>query len=330
MTDSDERLLTAAKLREQVRGRMDGNDRLYPHAGVVSDPADRSVMSFLEGVFAEAGGDLDAPTFARTRLGERVSRSLESAAATEAVHSGNASVMSYLVGVTEQDLDGGSLRLPLLLADALENNGAPAFVVGAGNPNTGKTNTVSLLVELRDLELDDDLLVVSNVRSWERTDIVATSAHELAVALLEHRERPKAVVVDEASTHFDARTYRNEIPQQWTPLAKRFAKVGVDSASLVCHTGKDLHPEAKRMATLPFVKTEPKVIDVFDEWPADSDAPDGRRFSGSIENLEPTTLRYDPDDAAPWSWNLRAELFTKDLGWSALLEELRDLGPVRD
>lgn len=330
MTDSDERLLTAAKLREQVRGRIDGNDRLHPHVAIAPEDHHGTTLSFLEGLFDDDlpdDLDLEATSFAGTELGHRVTRSFETKAATEAVHSGNASVLSYLVGITEQDLDGGHLRLPLLIGEALENDGAPAFVVAGGNPNSGKTNTVSLLIELRDLMIPD-LQVLSNVRSWKRTDTVVTNAHDLAVALLEDRDRPKAIVVDESSTHFDARTYRNEVPQQWTPLAKRFAKVGVDVCVNVIHTGKDFHPEGKRLATLPFLKYSRKEVEFFDEWPADSDVPRGSRYTGNIENLEPTTVEYDPDDAAPWSWNLRADLFAKDLSWSELLRELRKLGPA--
>ena len=104
------------------------------------------------------------------------------------------------------------------ITTVFSNNDAPAFIVGAGNPNTGKTNTMSLLAEIRQYALDD-YLVLSNVRSWELTDITVTSAHDLAVALLEHRDVPKFVMIDEASTHFDARTYRREVATQWTPLA---------------------------------------------------------------------------------------------------------------
>jgi hypothetical protein len=32
--------------------------------------------------------------------------------------------------------------------------------------------------------------------------------------------------------------------------------------------------------------------------------------------------KLDPDDAAPRSWNLKADLFAKDLDWSELLESL--------
>lgn len=313
MTDVDERLFTAAKLYEQVAGDLDGDPRLLDHAGLPVEDEHLSTLSFLHGADAE---------YSDTGLAEIVDSTFRTRAATRAVEGGDAEALSYLVGVTEQDLDGSALRLPMLLLDQLENNDAPAFVVGAGNPNTGKTNTMSLLAELRAHDLDD-LLVLSNVRSWELTDRVVTSAHDLAVALIEERDRPKFVLIDEASTHFDARTYRHEVATQWTPLAKRFAKLGVDVCGVICHTGKDLHPEAKRLCTLAYYKEEKDVAEFYDRWPADADKPVGRRFGGSIEELEQTRVFYDPDDAAPWMWDLDPNLFTLDLNWSSLLDRLR-------
>jgi hypothetical protein len=314
MTESDELFLTAAKLREQVHGDLDGDGRLHPHAGTIPDPTDRAVLSFVEDA-------LEHRRFDETALGGVVTSKMLTDEATDAVHSGDGTTLSHLVGVTEQDLDGSALRLPMKLLDQLDNNDAPSFVVGAGNPNTGKTNTMALLAELRAADRDD-LLVISNVRSWELTDVAVTSAHDLLVTLLEHRDRPKFVVIDEASTHFDARTYRHEVATQWTPLAKRFAKIGVDVCGLICHSGKDLHPEAKRLSTLPYFKREKKVVDFFERWPADADMPADQLFGGSIEDLEPTGTEYDPDDAAPWSWDLESDLFSLDLGWSDLLSRV--------
>jgi hypothetical protein len=328
MTESDENLLAAAKLREAVRGDLDHGDRPYDHAGVVHDPDRRQAISFMESLFAD-GVDRDgieATAFADTALGQALISKELTDGTTEAVKTGNGSVLAHHTGITEMDLDGSSLRLPMRLNSHLDNNGATAFVVGAGNPNTGKTNTMSLLVELRDYVLDD-LLVLSNVRSWDRTDHVVTSAHDLAVTLLEHRDVPKVIVLDEASTHLDSRTNRREVATQWTPLAKRFSKINVDTCGVICHTGKDLHPEAKRLATLCFYKTEPAVAEFYERWPADADFPADRLFGGSIDDLEPTGAEYDPDDAAPWSWNLKADLFAEDLEWSELLDELKRRGP---
>lgn len=327
MSDIDEHLLTAAKLREQARKRLEGNDTLLRHAGVPLDDADLSALSFVESAYKSApASERVAASFSGTDLGQLVTESFETEAATAAVESGNGSVLAALVGITEQDLDGGSLRLPLLLAEALENDGAPAFIIAAGAPNSGKTNTVSLLHELRDLAVPD-LLVLSNVRTWDRTDCVVTGMHDLAVTCLEYRDRPKAVLIDEASTHFDARTYKQAIAEQWSPVAKRFAKMGVDMASLVGHTGKDIHPEAKRLCSLGIHKTDPKTAEFYGSWPAESDRPTDELFSGSVEGLEATTLGYDPDDAAPWRWDLDAELFARDTDWSGLLALLRETGP---
>jgi hypothetical protein len=318
MTEYDEELMTAAKLHEQVRGDLDGDDRLLSHTGLISDSKHRESLSFVETTF---------PEFGTTDLGNEVMATLSTAEATEALHSGADRRLSHIVGLTEQDVDGSTVRLVQNLQNSLENAGAPAFVTGAGNPNTGKTNTIALLAELRCVELSD-LLVVSNVRTLSLTDVVVTSAHDLATTLIERRDRPKFVIVDEASTHFDARTYRREVATQWTPLAKRFAKIGVDACGLITHTGKDLHPEAKRLSTLSFFKIEKDVVEFFGRWPADADHPVDPLFGGPVENLESTGAEYDPDDAAPWNWNLEPELFTLDLGWSSLLDELHDRGPA--
>jgi hypothetical protein len=229
--------------------------------------------------------------------------------------------------VTEQDLDASTLRLPLQLDEAMTNNDATAFIGGAGNPNTSKTNLVALLAELR-LTIVDDLLVISNARSWPRTDLVVTSAHDLAVALIKHRDRPKFIFLDEGSTVFDSRTYGHEVAVQFTPLAKRFAKLGVDVLATVGHTGKDLHSGVKRLLTLAFFKHWKKEVDCFENWSADSDAPTDRLFGGTVEELEPALEEPAPDDGAPWAWNLEPDLFAQDVGWDELSQMLKDSRPA--
>lgn len=316
MTEVDETMLTAAKMAEQVRGSMESKEELLPHAGLVEDREDRNSLSFLQETM---GSDVD--------LVQEVTRKLATESASKALFGGNATVLANYVGVTEADLDGSEVVFPIELNKRMDNNGATAFIIAVGNPNTGKTNTCALLAELRQAALDD-LQIISNVRSWDLTDTVVTSAHDLAVTLLENRDRPKYVLLDEASTHLDARTYSREVATQFTPLAKRFAKLDVDTFAAVGHTGKDVHPEAKRLCTTAVNKLEKKEIELYSTWPADADAPKDRLFGGSIENLQAASSGYDQDDAAPWSWDLEPELFAKDLDWSELLEELKQRGPA--
>ncbi|WP_281193752.1 hypothetical protein [Halorubrum sp. F4] len=317
MTDVDEGMLTAAKLAEQLAGNIETDRDLDPRAGAIA-PDDVSASVFLDGL------DEDVQD---SELLSLVDRTLQSRQASEAIRSGNSMLLSHLVGITEQDLDASALRLPLRLDELMTNNDATAFVGGAGNPNTGKTNLMALLAELRSVTVDD-LLIVSNSRTWDRTDVVVTSAHDLAVTCIEHRDRPKFVFIDEGSTHFDARTQSYEVAAQFSPLAKRMAKVNVDVFGTVFHTGKDCHPELKRLFTTAYFKHSKKEVDFFGNWPADADKPTDQLFGGTVENLEPAAAEPDPNDAAPWNWDLEPDLFSKDLDWPDLLAELRERGPA--
>ncbi len=319
----DEHLLTAAKLSEQIRGDLDGGaDLLHDHAGLIGDSDDRSVMSFLDSL----GSEFDRARFSETSLGEIVASKTVTDGATEAVQNGNSSLLSHLVGVTEQDLNASSITLPARLLDRLDNDGALTTVLAAGDPNSGKTNTMWLLSELARAKWEN-LLVISNARA-DAVDERVTSAHDLAVRLLENREVPKMVVIDEGSTHFDARTNSYEVSSQWSPMLKRMSKLGVEVCGVIGHTGKDVDPEVKRLTSLAMYKLAPEVVEFFDCWPAEDDYPDERLFGGSLKDLESTDVEYDPDEPAPWSWNLEPDLFALDLDWEALLDELRDRGPT--
>ncbi|SDM46774.1 hypothetical protein SAMN04487949_1763 [Halogranum gelatinilyticum] len=329
---TDEHLLTMAKLREQLRGRIDGEALPHRHGVVTSNREDRTALSFVESIFEPEALDEDVETdvssFFDDDLGQILARKNSTDVMTDAVHQGNSSVASHLVGVTEQDLDASSMTLPLRILDRLENDGATSFVTGIGNPKTGKTNTMSTIAEMRKIQMGENYLVLSNMRSWDLCDVFVGSAHDLTVALLEHRDVPKFVFVDEGSTHFDARTNSYEVASQWTPLAKRMGKIGTDVCAVVGHTGKDLHPEMKRLTTTAFFKNSKESVDFFSGWNPDSDRPSGALFGGSLEPIEATSSEYDPNDLAPWDWNLQPELFARDLDAAQLLRTLKSQGPA--
>lgn len=316
MTDTDENLLTAAKLREQVSGELEGDERLLDHAGLL-DERNLDTLTFLEESLEDWNG---------SDLSHVVGKTWVNRAATAAIRNGDFALASYLVGVTETSWSGSSIEVSITLVEELRNNGAPAFVVGSGNPETGKTNTMFKLISLYD-RVVDDLLVLSNSRTWDRCDIPITGMHELMVECLRQRDRRKVIVIDESSTHFDARTHRHEVASQWTPAAKRFAKIGVDVCGQICHTGMDFHPEAKRLCTLAYEKIDKKTVEWFSNWPGSTDYPSDSIFSGAVQDLEPYWGFYDSDEAAPWSWNLETDLFQLDLTWSGLLEKLLEAGP---
>ena len=318
MTDTDENLLTVAKLREQVRGDLAGDPRLGDHAGISLEPH-HDVFSWLSNnVEPWFGSSLETEVL-RTHLNRAASR---------AVRDDKYGLASYIVGVTETDMQASQIQILLDLLQKLENHGAPTIVSGKGNPESGKTNSMFVLVELLDAETED-LLVMSNIRSWSRNDIHVSGMHDLVVESLRHRDKPKAVVIDEASTHFDARTNRYEVATQLTPTAKRFAKMNIDFFGAICHSGMDLHPEVKRLTTLAYHKHSKENIEFFNEWDQKSDHPTDSIF-GSIEPIAPCRSSYDPDDSSPWSWDLEPDIFQLDLEWTGLFEHLCEKGPRVD
>jgi len=318
MSDSiDEHLYTFSKAGEYARGDFDDGS-LSSYAGLLGDERDNH-LAWLD----------QFDDFRSTDLAEVVIKSAQSKSMGRAMSEGDARLAAYLQGVTERDIPGSQLSLALAIMKRLENNAAPAFLTVAGNPETGKTNTVSLLAELRTEHLaarGDELLVVSNIRNWTRNDETVSSMHDLMEVLIEHRGRPKFVAIDEASTHFDARTFSREVSQQWTPAAKRFAKLNVDACAVIGHTGKDVHPEAKRLTTTALWKQEKEIVEFYGAWDADDDSPKDPLFSGPVSELQATRYDYPPDDPAPWSWNLEADLFARDLSWSEFLTRLRERG----
>lgn len=325
---TDEGMLTLAKLREQVLGNLDGGDQFLGGAGLADDPSAAQALAFHAQTL-ERTDRVEADSLAGTRAGSAMLESLETAAANEAVRAGDTSLASYLVGVTEQELDGSSLTVAATLLGELQKP-EPTFVLGAGNPEAGKTNTMSLLVEIGNKAAEEPMLVLSNAREWEYCDVPVTNAHDLAVRLLENRGTPMAVFIDEGSTHFDARTKSHVVAEQWSPLAKRFAKLGVELVETIAHTGKDVVPEYKRLVNLAFLKVDQKTAGFYEEWEGDADHPINPLFVDEIKHLEPTSAEYDPDDSAPWNWNLRPELFEQDLDWDEMLDALRRRGPAEE
>ena len=316
MTDVDEGMLTAAKLAEQIEGRLDSDRDLAADAGVAS-PDDLDARLFLS--------DIDGVD--DSSLLDLVRKSQDSRAASKAVHDGDGIMLSHLVGVTESDLEADQLSLASDLVDRIGSTALTTALL-AGEPNTGKTNFGWLLVEIARRSYDRPL-VISNARA-SATDLRIGNAHDLMTTLIEHQEKPKVILIDEGSRHFDARTKSYEVSSQWTPLHKSLSKLGVVLCCVIGHTGKDVAPEVKRITNLAAWKPAKDRVELYDEWPADDDRPAEPIVEGTVDELEKSDVLYSPDDPASWSWNLDPDVFDLDADWSGMLDYLERVGPQSD
>lgn len=303
MTEEDD--LNPAKVREVVEpdGQLaDRNRYLDAHTGFVSTELAES-LSWS----ARAVPDLDQRESYREMVGFASTRQT-----TEAVHQGHSSDLAYQTGITEDSLSADSFEYTVELLDRVRNNGAPAFVLGFGNPNTGKTGHVLHEWYRAWSKVYPDGVAVSNARVPVFEERV-TSAQELYEFLTE-ADRRVFVLIDEGSTHFDARTHSHEVATQWTPLAKRAAKLGFDVA-IIGHTVMDVHPECKRLASTVFRKESKKQVQFFDR--VDDDELLDPVFPAPVTDLEkPPERLYSPDDWSPWTWDLDPDVLRDPAGGS--------------
>ena len=89
---------------------------------------------------------------------------------------------------------------------------------------------------------------------------------------------------------------------QWSPLAKRFAKLSVDCI-IIGHTLTDLHPEALRLGTLFGFKGSKERLELYGTLD-----PSEREFSDPLTAIEPVEQFppewYDANDWSPWAWDV--------------------------
>jgi hypothetical protein len=107
------------------------------------------------------------------------------------------------------------------------------------------------------------------------------------------------------------------------------SKLGVEVVGVIGHTGKDVHPEQKRLTSLAFYKDAPGRATFYENWPSDSERPAGELFGGDLVDLEPTLTEYDPDDASPWTWDLDPDVFNRSFAdWDEFGAILDETGPT--
>lgn len=109
-------------------------------------------------------------------------------------------------------------------------------------------------------------------------------------------DRPVLWIVDECSTHLDARTNSYEAANHYTPLLKRFAETNTDAIH-IGHSGLDVHKELRRSTiTTEFItETEPKTAEVYEGVIED----EGNTRKYELTGLPDMSISYGPDDFAP-------------------------------
>lgn len=300
-----------AKFREWLEDELDGKPSRAPrHTGLV-EPGSRAdqLLSFMH---SELGPDY---------LDHNAAQAVLDHASSEYLGNAVQDKTAAAVGITEPDDDFADAKVVTKMTASIHNNGAPYLADVFGGPNTGKTTFVQLLAEmwyrLAPMKYGNErepVLVSNSDTLTERfpgnsSEVYGSSRLQKLVFANDGKdwnpeipqETPVLLVLDEASTHLDARTNSREVSVEYLPLIKRAAKVNVDVVH-IAHSGMDIYKELRRSNLMTeFIikraKTRAEVYTRMDEGK-------GRDLSYALDNIPlPDAKPVDPDDYAPWAWD---------------------------
>ena len=301
MTEHGEQASYAAQdLREYVEGRTRHSNRsLSPGALLMPDSEETSLWTFLEDVYEPAGQE-DPWDLADTEIGRTFLRRHGSQKARQAVRDGNISEQRYLTGRLDTDLDVSGLHGIKALSEIINRTAWICYL--AGHMGNGKTDFALLMVQIwrwdRDVPAGN---VATNVRSAaSRNGFTYVASYGALRQWLEETPGAKLFVFDEASGH--ASGYSQDAQQVQKKISPMMKLIRKQSGSLVFigHTGKDVHPDVRRLATA-VDKTDKKLATFYQD--RDPDTQEGVDEIISLEGIPQTTLDYDTLEESEWSWS---------------------------
>ena len=160
---------------------------------------------------------------------------------------------------------------------------------------SGKTDFALLLAELRSRV--SDVTVATNVESVVEKDEYICRFDELDEWVTSDGE--KLFIFDEASSH--ASGYGSDASEVTGKLRQLLRSFRKNRASLliVGHTGKDVHPDVRRLANDIIRKESKAEARIYDHVDDDGRVEDVKmRLSG----IEQTAWSYDTREMSEWHW----------------------------
>lgn len=292
--NSEQTTYAAANLRENVvEGAV---NEAHAHAGMVQDTDARQLLDTLATAFDPDEHDTLAAV-EESDLYQTVLRNEATAALTDAVAAGNVSQMQFAVGMVDNSEDGRDALSRV--AQALTNEG---MVVGVlGPPGAGKTAT--MLDIARIWKALTGGTIVSDIESWDGTDIVVHNNVELKDAM-QSVEGLVLGVLDEVSKNLTGQGEDVKKAEAFAKDAKkirkretgdRYAKQG--SLLLCGHTRTDTAADIRRLFSLVVekpVRQDPGRLNLYDS----QGGKDQMQKIAEYKGITDTSEDYDEHDPA--------------------------------
>lgn len=294
---ADERFIA-----QELRRALDRRDDLDAFGTYIEDDDLRDVLVKLSAGWSSFSSSSSPDRFEDTDVCRLLLRMYGDRRLLDLLDTENNIGLSFLLG--EEDSKGAfDAEFPVLqILDDIRNEGAPYVLVLFGRPKTGKTGLASSYVRWAErLYGERELTVGSNMLSFERNDATFTSHTELN-EFIEDNDKT-AVILDEAHIHLDGgrNESRRYVRDEFAPMLKKVGKRGCELFIIIAHTGKDLHPECKRLATHCARKESLRSVSLYNDFEDSSHRLEDEHLVID-ESLPAPPYDYNPNDMAPYSY----------------------------
>lgn len=246
---------------------------------------DREALNLL----TQYESTLDEPVD-ETAVGKEIIRKQANKAVFDAVQNQNLAKMSSQRGFPYANNVGGTREL-LDLVGRIEK-GYISYIYG--QMGTGKTDFAILLAELWNWKESGE--IGTNISSLEQKDRLIERFDTLDDWVSDSGDR--LFIFDEASSY--ASGYGSDagnVTKHFRSLLRTFRK-NQANLLIIGHTGKDVHPDVRRLSTDIIHKESKKKATIYD----DVDEGEGEGEKAQLEGIDPTSWNFDTYEESRWFW----------------------------
>jgi hypothetical protein len=309
---ASEEFSTSAELASYVEGNTrNENEELHKHTGKVREHKTEffNFMAFAyNAILPQMPYD-----FYETDLGKQLLHNEATKVASQAVREGNISQMKYISGKMSHNTDLSGYHTIQKLLTLLNKDAYIQYLFG--HMGNGKTDFAILQAEL--LSEHFNYKIGTNIKSLKEKDAYLYSYGDMLQFLANGRKVEsideisrldidtgnKLVIFDEASSH--ATGYAkdaHETQEKLGTLVKKIRKVG-GNLIIIGHTGKDVHPDIRRIVNHAVHKTGKKTAK-YGKSVSEGKLESEVSFS-PLSGIPPTNWNsYDTNEITLWDWSV--------------------------
>ena len=279
------------------------SETLHNHTGLLNSK-DRynRILEYISNNWRDIqkeNSDLNGLDYQDLRIYREILRNRSSRYVGHALQTHNIPVIKRVAGRPPEGNDLSGLRTLQLLEQRLNQEIYICYI--AGNMGSGKTDFAILLAELYHTWLNGK--VASNIQSFKEKDEYCSGIEELerwlkSEAGEKQKQSNKLFIFDEASSHASGYSKDStKVERQFSNLLKKFRKYRA-SLIIIGHTGKDIHPDIRRLLNDFVLKVGLKEA-VFYRSVTNAEG-SGKRFK--LKGIPRTNYTFNTYENTEWRW----------------------------